>query len=130
LSDDKRIAWNLDIGSDVPTPVLSGGKLFLLGDKGLVSCLKPETGETLWSQQLPKSNRQYSSSPIVANGYLYCVREDATTFVLSEDGALVPNSESRIWSENKLSGNAVATPVFANDRVFLRTFEALYCIRK
>ncbi len=130
LSDEDRISWKLDFGSDVPTPVVSRGKLFLLGDKGLVSCIKPESGETLWSQQLPKSNRQYSSSPVVANGYLYCVREDATTFVLSEDGALVPNSESKVWGENRLSGTAVATPVFANDRIYLRTFEALYCIGK
>lgn len=130
LSDEARVAWRKDFGSDVPTPIISQGKLFLLGDKGLVTCLKPETGETLWSQQLPKSNRQYSSSPIIANGYIYCVREDATTFVLAEDGASKPEFGNKPFSENKLEGNAVATPIFADNRVYLRTFEALYCIQK
>ena len=122
LAGDQRIAWSKDFGSDVPTPAFSKGKLYLLGDKGLVSCLKPESGETLWTKQLPKSGRQYSSSPIVANGLIYCTREDATTFVISE------SDSGKLISENKLDGNAVATPVFAINRIYLRTFESLYCI--
>jgi outer membrane protein assembly factor BamB len=126
LADDKRILWRNDFGSDVPTPAIYQGKLYLLGDKGLVTCLKPDTGETLWSQQLPKSNRQYSSSPIIANGHVYCVREDAMTFVLAEDPS---GTSAKVVSENKLPGDAVATPVFANERIYLRTFDSLYCIK-
>ena len=99
------------------------GRLILLGDKGMVYCLKPDSGETIWSHQLPKSNRQYSSSPIVAGGNIYCVREDGMTFVLA-DGV-----EPKVVSENRLSGNVVATPVFANGNIYLRSFETLYCIR-
>ena len=123
LPDDKRIAWATKFGSDVPTPTLSNGRLILLGDKGMVYCLKPDSGETIWTHQLPKSNRQYSSSPIVAGGNIYCVREDGMTFVLA-DGA-----EPKVVSENRLSGNVVATPVFANGNIYLRSFETLYCIR-
>jgi outer membrane protein assembly factor BamB len=123
LPDDKRIAWALEIGSDVPTPTFSNGRLYLLGDKGMVYCLKPDSGETIWSHQLPKSNRQYSSSPIVANGNLYCTREDGVTFVLA-DGA-----EPKVVSENRLDGNIVATPICVNDRIYIRSFESLYCIR-
>jgi outer membrane protein assembly factor BamB len=116
-----RMAWQKDFGSDVPTPAYYEGKIILLGDKGLVTCLKPDSGDTIWSQQLPKSNRQFSSSPIVADGKIYCTREDATTFVLSKTGELL--------NTNKLEGNAVATPVFANGNVYLRTFESLYAIQ-
>ena len=123
LPADKRIAWSVKFGSDVPTPTVSSGRLYLLGDKGLVSCLNPTTGETKWSYQLPKSNRQYSSSPIVANGQIYCVREDGVTFVLAEA------DEAKLVSENRLDGNVVATPVFADNRIYLRSFEALYCIQ-
>ncbi len=123
LSDDKRIAWALEIGSDVPTPTFSNGRLYLLGDKGLVYCLKPDSGETIWTHPLPKSNRQYSSSPIVANSNLYCTREDGVTFVLA-DGV-----EPKVVSENRLDGNIVASPVFANNSIYLRSFESLYCIR-
>ncbi len=123
LPDDKRTAWITRMGSDVPTPTISNGRLILLGDKGMVYCLKPDSGETIWSQQLPKSNRQYSSSPVAANGNIYCVREDGMTFVLADA------SEPKIVSENRLEGNIVATPVFANDGIYIRSFESLYCIR-
>ncbi|MFY7877269.1 MAG: PQQ-binding-like beta-propeller repeat protein, partial [Pirellula sp.] len=124
IQSDKRIAWQKDFGSDVPTPAVYAGKIYLLGDKGLVSCLKPDSGEAAWTTQLPKSNQQFSSSPIVANGKLYCTREDATTFVLSLE------KEGQIIGTNKLEGNAVATPVFAEDKIFLRTFEAIYAIKR
>jgi hypothetical protein len=35
----------------------------------------------------------------------------------------------QIIGTNKLEGNAVATPVFAENKIFLRTFEAIYAIK-
>ena len=125
LNENQRVAWSKDFGSDVPTPIVSQGMLYLLGDKGLITCMQLESGEVVWSEQLPKSSKPFSSSPIIANGRIYCVREDATTFVLSQ-GAEKPGE---LLSENKLDGNAVATPVFANNRIYIRTFEFLYCIQ-
>ena len=123
LPADKRIAWVMEFGSDVPTPTIGKRWLYLLGDKGMVYCLKPDTGETIWTHQLPKSNRAYSSSPIVANGCLYCVREDGMAFVMSDA------DEPKVVSENRLDGNFVATPVFANNRIYIRSYESLYCIQ-
>ena len=40
LPDDKRTVWAVKFGSDVPTPTVSNGRLILLGDKGMVYCLK------------------------------------------------------------------------------------------
>lgn len=123
LPEDKRIAWTTQFGSDVPTPTISNGRLYLLGDKGMVHCLNPVSGESIWEFQLPKSNRPYSSSPIAANGHVYCTREDGTTFVLADE------MEPKLVAENKLDGNVVATPIFADNRVYIRSFESLYCIR-
>jgi outer membrane protein assembly factor BamB len=123
VADKDRIAWARDLGSDVPTPAYRDGKLYLLGDKGLVSCIDAQSGKTLWDEQLPKSNKAYSSSPILAGDRLYCLREDATCFVLS-----VAGDKPELVSQNKLEGQAVATPVFVNNRIYIRTAEALYCI--
>jgi len=117
----KLVAWQKDFGSDVPTPAFADSKIFVLGDKGIVTCMNPSSGETIWTQQLPKSNRQFSSSPVVAGGSLYCTREDGTCFVLKADsGDLI--------ATNKVSGNVVATPVFSKNRIYLRSYETLYCI--
>lgn len=124
LSDSDRVLWRKDFGSDVPTPAYYKGRVYLLGDKGKVTCLEPKTGSIVWEYQLPKSNRAFSSSPIVAGGKLYCTREDATTFVVTgiDDGK--PTHEG----ENSLDGFAVATPVFVKNSIFIRTYESLYCI--
>jgi outer membrane protein assembly factor BamB len=122
LSEAQRVAWRIPLGADVPTPAVDQNKIYLLSDKGQVTCLTPEKGEQLWSVQLPKSNKAFSSSPMIANGYIYCTREDTTTFVLSlRDRTQV--------SENRLEGFCVATPVFASDRIYIRTYEKLYCIK-
>lgn len=123
-SEDDRIAWRRsDLGSDVPTPVASGQRLYVVGDKGMLWCLNPTTGATLWEEELPKSRFAYSSSPIVAGGNVYITREDATTFVV-KDG---PQFE--LVATNKVPGNTVATPVLAANSLFLRTYDVLYCIR-
>lgn len=123
IGDTERVAWRLDIGSDVPTPAVWNGKLYLLTDKGVVYCLDPKTGNTLWKESLPKSNKAYSSSPLIADGKLYCTREDATTFVLGQ----IDGPSPKLLAENKLDGFAVATPIAIGNRVYLRTYEALYC---
>jgi outer membrane protein assembly factor BamB len=124
LNEKERVAWQLDFGSDVPTPAVHNGRVYLLTDKGAVHCLDPETGSTLWKMSLPKSNKAYSSSPLVADGKMYCTREDATTFVL--DG--IEGDQPNLVSTNALDGFAVATPIAIDGRIYLRTYEALYCI--
>lgn len=124
IPDADRVAWKVAFGSDVPTPTTADGKLYVLGDKGLVTCLEASTGKTIWEEQLPKSNRTYSSSPVLADGKLYCLREDATCFVVDISG-----DKPEVLSKNELGGQAVATPVFYGDRIYLRTFDALYCIK-
>ncbi len=80
-NDSQRIAWHRDDRVAMsPTPTISGQRLYVIGDKGQVSCLSPATGKTIWSEQLPKSRFAYSSSPVVAVGHVYITREDATTF--------------------------------------------------
>lgn len=123
LKPEERILWHRsDLGVDVPTPALSGDRIIIGGDKGDVSCLDLQTGKTLWSGSLPRNRNAYSSSPIIAGGNIYLVREDATTFV-------VRNGEPfEIVSENQLDGNTVTTPVFVDGKVLIRTYDALYCI--
>lgn len=123
-SEDDRVAWErTDLGSDVPTPTVSGERLYVVGDRGKLSCLKAASGETIWEDQLPKSRHAFSSSPIVAGGHVYVTREDATTFVV-KDG-----DKFELVATNSVPGRTVATPALANSSVFLRTYDHLYCIR-
>ena len=119
---DTHVVWSIDKpSSDVPTPAVANGKVYVLTDKGTVAAIDPQTGKTIWTGDLPKNRNAYSASPVVADGKLYVVREDATAFVLKTD-------EFGILAENELDDRVVATPVFVNGKILLRASEHLYCI--
>ncbi len=81
-------------------------------------------GKVWWKEDLPKSRFQFSSSPIIANGHVYIVREDGTTFVFRDGDAY------EHVATNSIDGTVVATPVFFNDRILIRTLDSLYCVQK
>lgn len=123
---EHELIWTRDkLGADVPTPAAKDGKLYLLTDKGGLECLDIKTGNTMWSGQLEKNRNGFSSSPILADGKIYMTREDGKTFV-AEQG-----DEFKLLGSNELTDELmVATPVFIDGQILLRTAEHLYCISK
>ncbi|MEZ6056017.1 MAG: PQQ-binding-like beta-propeller repeat protein [Planctomycetaceae bacterium] len=118
-----HIAWmESSAGADVPTPIAVNGKVYVCRDKGEVICRDIATGKSLWSATTEKNRNGYSASPILADGKLYLVREDGTTTVLSAaDGSQL--------AQNPLDEEfTVATPVFVDGQILIRTFKHLYCI--
>ena len=61
---------------------------------------------------------------MVADGRVFVTREDGTTF------ALAAGDEFKQLAENKIGEFTLATPVFNNGQVLIRTFEHLYCFGK
>jgi outer membrane protein assembly factor BamB len=119
-----HVIWTREgLGTDVPTPAAVDGKVYLCMDKGSFACLDIKTGQTLWEGQVEKNRNAFSASPIVADGRIYITREDGKTFVLAQ------GSEFKVLAENQLEGEfVVATPVFADGRILIRTLENLICI--
>lgn len=108
------------IGADVPSPIVADGKVYLLGDRGEVSCLDLKTGDVLWQGKLPRSKDNYYSSPLLAGGNLYCLRQDGMLYVASTDG------DFEILAENDLGDESVATPVPVDDTLLVRTRNKLF----
>jgi outer membrane protein assembly factor BamB len=122
-SDKDRIVWHLDnLGTDVPTPAISGNRVYISGDKGTVTCLDAATGKKIWQGELPKNRNAFSSSPIVAGGHVYLTREDGTTFVIKD------SNKFELVATNQVDGATVATPAFFDGKILIRTYDALYCI--
>jgi len=121
---DSHIVWKKsDLGTDVPTPAAADGRVYLLNDKGIVTCLEAATGKELWSGQPEKNRNNFSSSPILADGKIFITREDGKTFVLAQ------GPEFKVLAANELDGSqTVATPVFVDGRIYIRTDTHLFCI--
>ncbi len=118
-----HIAWKKQgNGPDVPTPAAANGRVYILSDKGTVTCVEVASGKILWTGQTEKNRHGFSSSPVLADGKLYITREDGKTFVLAQ------GPEFKVLAENELDGTqTVASPVFVNGRILLRTDTHLYC---
>ena len=71
-----------------------------------------------------KNRTGYSSSPILAGGRIYLTREDGKTFVLESGNSF------KVVAANELDEFTVATPIFSQGQILLRTTQHLYCIGK
>ncbi len=121
-----HVVWTREkLGADVPTPAAQNGRVYVCTDKGEVACLDVKNGETVWSGHVEKNRNNFSSSPIVADGKIYVTREDGKTFVLAQ------GNEFKLLAANELEGEfVVATPVFTDGQILIRTLGHLYCIGK
>lgn len=124
-----HVMWtNADTSADVPTPVVANGRVFVLRDvktdRGTIDCLDLQTGKTIWSGQLPQHRMTFRASPILADGKLYVTRQDGTVFVV--DAAA---NEFKVLAENQVAEeHTIATPVFVEGKILLRTEGHLYLI--
>lgn len=117
-------AWDRDrLGAFVPTPAVSGGRVYLLGDQGQVSCVDPATGETAWEGRLPKGKAKYYASPTLAGGRLYAPREDGVVMVAS-----VAGGKLGLLAENDMGERIIASPVPLGGRLLLRGEKHLFCL--
>lgn len=116
-------AWTINKASCfVPTPAVSGGKVYVVGDRGEVACVDPKDGATVWTGELPKKAASYYASPLVAGDKLYATREDGVIFVVSIAGKL------SLLSENDMGERVIASPVPVNGKLLIRGEKHLFCI--
>ncbi|MHC4875796.1 MAG: outer membrane protein assembly factor BamB family protein [Planctomycetota bacterium] len=122
-----HVKWTkASMGADVPTPTVKGSRVFVCRDKGVVSELDAATGKVVNEVELEKNRARFSASPVLVGDRLYVVREDGKCFVLSIAGGL------KLIGSNELDEDefVVATPVFVDGQILLRTYDRLYCISK
>ncbi len=113
--------------TDCPTPLFYQGKLFVLdGDKQMLACLDPKTGQPQWQQSLGV-REIFRASPTGADDKIYCYSEYATAVVLSAaDGHVI----STISMDDQKTELSHSTIVAAQGCLFVRTPQRLYCIAK
>ena len=118
-----HLAWEIQNGPDVPTPVTDGKYIYIIRDNGGILCLDAKTGKEIYAPQRLKSGT-YSASPILADGKIYITNEDGITTVLKA------GTQFEILAENDLSDYCLSSPAISDGQIFLRTGKYLYCIGK
>ena len=118
------IAWSINQQtSDVPSLLLSENRLFFVGgNKGIVSCVNAETGEPFFSPQRLSLNGVYSS-PVAANGNVYVTGREGKTVVIGDAVTF------GVVSTNDIGEPVDATLALANEEIFIRGKDHLFCVR-
>ena len=117
-----RIWRRDDLGVFCCAPVEYKGRVILLRHRGGVVCLDPATGKTIWAETLPQAKAPYYASPVVANGILYAAREDGVVFAVRVE------DQFELLSENPMGERIVASPILADNHLFIRGDKHLFCI--
>lgn len=125
-SNNQFIAWSSPVeGPYNPSPLVYQGNLYVLYDRGLVSCLEAQTGKLLYDRERLPEGFAFTASPWAASGCVFCLNENGVCYVLKAGGRF------ELLHTNKLAEDdmCMATPAMAGDRLLIRTSARIYCIR-
>ncbi len=103
----------------VPTPLVTGGRLFLWADDGVVTCIELATGGTVWRERVGGS---FYSSPVCVDGRLYCANREGEIVVLAAAGKF------EILARVELGEPCFATPAVAGGVIYWRTHGHLFSL--
>jgi outer membrane protein assembly factor BamB len=117
-----EIVWRQSKGAPtMSSPLVVGEELYVVSDKGIMTCLDIHSGEVHWTSRL---GGNFSSSPLFADGRIYVGNRDGATFVIK------PGKTYDLLATNQLDGRIFATPAAVDRSLYLRTDAALYRLEK
>jgi outer membrane protein assembly factor BamB/Spy/CpxP family protein refolding chaperone len=118
------VAWFLpQAGPSTASPLLLGDYLYVLEERnGLLSCYNAKTGKQVYKERLPGA-RGFTSSPWAYDGKVFCLDDSGTTHVIQAGPAF------KVLGKNSLNEMCWASPAVGGGALFLRTVDALYCIK-
>ncbi|HSE38051.1 MAG TPA: PQQ-binding-like beta-propeller repeat protein [Blastocatellia bacterium] len=123
LSDSKNIVWQYDKGTAyVPSSILYGEYIYLLSDRGIITCLDAKTGRVIYEGGRIPIPATFTASPVAFDGKILLTSEDGDTFVIKAG----PKHE--VLATNSIAEPVYASPAISDGMIFIRGEKNLYCI--
>jgi len=117
------VAWiSHGTGSYMQTPLLLDDLLYVPRWRGVLVCLRPETGETVYQKRLGPG--AFTSSPVAGDGKLYIASEEGDVYVVAAGG------EFKILAKNTLGEPTLASPAISEGVLYYRTVRSLIAIER
>ncbi len=108
----------------IGTGVMKNGHYYYPDGGGNIYCLDTKTGKTNWEAKLPDSGRSWGSL-LLAGDHIYSLSQSGMTVVLKANPKAL-----EIIAQNDLGEKTNASLAVSDGEIFLRTYEALWCITK
>lgn len=100
-----------------PSPIVVDDLLYMVSDRGIVTCLEMATGKLVWRERMSGAT---TASPIAVAGRLYFFADNGMGYVVR------PGRKFLLETRNELSGRIQASPAALEKALFVRTDKHLY----
>lgn len=125
LRDSPFIVWRYDKGTAyVPSPILHGKYLYLMTDKGLMTCLDALSGQVLYEGGRPPVPATFTASLVAYGDRLLMTSEDGDTFVVKAGPA------HEIIRTNSVGEPVYASLALAGETIYIRGERHLFAVRR
>jgi len=94
-------------------------RIYMADDKGVMSCLDPETGKPVWQERVGGT---FAASPIFADGKLWFCSGEGKVYVL------LPSEKFELVAENSVGDGFMASPAVSGSHLILRSINELFCV--
>ena len=116
------IAWNNARTPDVSIPLIVDGLVYLLHKDGKLQCLELTTGKELYMERTYTG--PHRSSPMYADGHIYFGSNDGHFTVVRA------GREFQLVNTIEMGEAITASAIVSNGTLYIRSYEALYAIKK
>jgi outer membrane protein assembly factor BamB len=117
-----EVAWTITKDAPyVPTSVGYNGRVLMWTERGVVTCVKAETGQVVWSERV--GGGTYYASPILVGDKVYNASKKGEMVVLKAC------DEYTMLGRTDLGELCQATPAVAGGRMVIRTWSHLMALK-
>jgi len=103
-----------------PSQLIIGDHMYMVNDKGIVSCLDIHTGNAIWTH---RSGGRHSASPICTGDRIYLFGEDGVMRVVRANP-----ERFELLASNRLAAGCMASPAVLDRSLIIRTKTHVYRI--
>jgi outer membrane protein assembly factor BamB len=122
-SRSRSVAWSKgQRGPYMPTPLIYGGYVYILGNAGIFDCYALADGQEIYRQRIPDAGSGFSASPVASDGKIYLSGEDGEIVVVKAG----PNFE--LLARNDMADPVMATPAISGGMMIIRSQHYVWAI--
>jgi len=119
---ESHIAWEIHRGiPEAPSLLYCRGKLYLMRDGGLLTCLEASTGKEFFRERIGAAG-QYLASPIAAGDKVLVASVPGVVTVIQAEDKL------KILARKDFGEKIFATPAVVDNKLYVRTVGHMYAI--
>ncbi len=104
---------------DTPSPILVDGLLYVVSNRGQLTCLEPASGDVVWADRI---GGNYIASPLYAGGLIYFFNSQGACHIVKAGRTFEE------VAENSLDDGLMASPAVDGNALVIRTKTHVYRI--